>query len=112
MTRNKAKEIRTQKHIGQRIRTLRKSRGENQEELGNVLGVTYQQIQKFEAATNRISAARLALIADHYGVDPEYFYAGAEESARAIVRERQKLQKVMEKAGLKKLKAINVLLRT
>lgn len=49
--------------IGERIRSLRLRRGLSQSELGARLGVSFQQIQKYEAGTNRISASRLLDIA-------------------------------------------------
>ena len=45
--------------VGLRLRTLRKSKGMSQEQLGRSLGITFQQIQKYERGTNRISASML-----------------------------------------------------
>ncbi len=45
--------------VGLRLRTLRKSKGMSQEQLGRALGITFQQIQKYERGTNRISASML-----------------------------------------------------
>lgn len=45
--------------VGLRLRTLRKSKGMSQEQLGKALGITFQQIQKYERGTNRISASML-----------------------------------------------------
>jgi transcriptional regulator with XRE-family HTH domain len=47
------------KHIGARIRESRRALGMTQESLGELLGVTFQQIQKYEKGRNRVSAARL-----------------------------------------------------
>ena len=49
--------------IAKRVRALRLQRGLSQTELGEVLGVTFQQVQKYERGTNRISAGRLYRIA-------------------------------------------------
>ena len=49
----------TDRTVGRRLRTLRLARGLSQSEFGTHLGVTYQQIQKYEAGTNRIAASRL-----------------------------------------------------
>ncbi len=46
----------------------------SQKQLGDLLGVTFQQIQKYEKATNRIGAGRLQQIADIFGVDISFFY--------------------------------------
>ncbi len=45
--------------VGLRLRTVRKSKGMSQEQLGKALGITFQQIQKYERGTNRISASML-----------------------------------------------------
>lgn len=50
--------------VGHNIRTFRRERGLSQAELGNLLGVTLQQIQKYETGLNRVSASRLTQIAE------------------------------------------------
>ena len=54
--------------VGLRLRTLRKSKGMSQEALGKALGITFQQIQKYERGTNRISASMLVKSARTLGV--------------------------------------------
>lgn len=56
--------------VGLRLRTLRKSRSMSQEQLGRALGITFQQIQKYERGTNRISASMLVKSARALGVAP------------------------------------------
>ena len=56
--------------VGLRLRTLRKSRGMSQEQLGRALGITFQQIQKYERGTNRISASMLVKSARALSVAP------------------------------------------
>lgn len=56
--------------IGERVRRARKARGLTQTELGGALGVTFQQIQKYERGVNRISSSALVLIARALGVAP------------------------------------------
>ena len=56
------------KQIGQRVRTQRLMIGMSQEKLGDALGVTFQQIQKYEKGTNRIGSGRLHQIASVLGV--------------------------------------------
>ena len=63
--------------IGQRVRALRLQRGLSQTELGNLISVTFQQVQKYEKGANRISAGRLQRIAEVLGVPAAYFFAGA-----------------------------------
>ena len=54
----------------------RKMLGLSQEKLGDKLGITFQQIQKYEKGTNRISASRLQQVARALSVPVEYFYEG------------------------------------
>jgi transcriptional regulator with XRE-family HTH domain len=68
--------------IAQRVRTLRLQRGMSQTELGNVLDVTFQQVQKYETGANRISAGRLQQIAEVLDVPVTYFYADAQDGER------------------------------
>ena len=56
--------------VGLRLRQLRKSQGMSQEKLGQALGITFQQIQKYERGTNRISASMLVKAARELGVSP------------------------------------------
>lgn len=65
------------RHVGHRVRVRRLLVGVSQEKLGDALGVTFQQIQKYEKGTNRISASRLRQIADMLGVPVSFFYEGA-----------------------------------
>jgi transcriptional regulator with XRE-family HTH domain len=62
------------KLIGTRIRLQRTAIGMSQEKLGDVLGITFQQIQKYEKGTNRVGAARLQAIADALGVPVSFFF--------------------------------------
>ncbi|MFL4971824.1 MAG: helix-turn-helix domain-containing protein [Xanthobacteraceae bacterium] len=66
--------------IAKRVRALRLQRGISQTELGSVLDVTFQQVQKYETGTNRISAGRLQQIAEVLDVPVTYFYAGIENN--------------------------------
>jgi transcriptional regulator with XRE-family HTH domain len=63
--------------IGARVRTRRMLAGMSQGKLGEALGITFQQIQKYEKGTNRISVSRLHQMADVLGVPVGYFYEGA-----------------------------------
>lgn len=65
----------TDVHVGGRIRTRRMFIGMNQEGLAKALGLTFQQVQKYEGGTNRVSASRLSQIADVLGVEVSYFFA-------------------------------------
>jgi len=84
-------------HVGARIRARRLLIGMNQETLADKLGLTFQQVQKYEGGANRVSASRLSRIADILGVDVDYFFLGLDgESGRADAREevaRERLQR-------------------
>lgn len=60
--------------IGDRIKYLRRSFGLSQANLGESLGVTFQQIQKYESGRSRIAADKLQRIAQALNVDVNYFY--------------------------------------
>ena len=64
--------------VAKRVRALRLQRGISQTELGGVLDVTFQQVQKYKTGTNRISAGRLQQIAEVLDVPVTYFYAGVD----------------------------------
>jgi transcriptional regulator with XRE-family HTH domain len=64
------------KEIGTRVRMRRISIGMSQEKLGEMLGLTFQQVQKYEKGMNRISVGRLVDIAKILGVDIHFFFNG------------------------------------
>ncbi|MDB5590725.1 helix-turn-helix transcriptional regulator [Enterovirga sp.] len=65
------------RHVGGRVRMRRMLIGMSQEKLGDALGLTFQQVQKYEKGTNRISASRLQHLAGILGVGIDFFYDGA-----------------------------------
>lgn len=72
--------------VGDRIRQLRKARGITQTELASAIGLTFQQVQKYEKARNRISASKLAQIAKIFKVDvAELFEAPVDKGDQAII---------------------------
>jgi transcriptional regulator with XRE-family HTH domain len=66
------------RHVGSRVRLRRTLIGMSQEKLGEALGITFQQVQKYEKGTNRISASRLQQTATALGVTIDYLYGGAD----------------------------------
>jgi transcriptional regulator with XRE-family HTH domain len=64
------------KHIGERVRLARITAKISQADLGGKLGVSFQQIQKYEKGTNRVSAARIEQITHILGVPMSFFYEG------------------------------------
>ncbi|MDR1551471.1 MAG: helix-turn-helix domain-containing protein [Holosporaceae bacterium] len=63
-------------YIGGRIKSRRSFLGISQDKLGSYLGVTFQQVQKYEKGTNRVSASMLYDVARILSVDVTYFYEG------------------------------------
>lgn len=64
-------------HVGSRVRLRRMMLGMSQEKLGESLGITFQQIQKYEKGTNRIGASRLQHIARVLTVPVSFFFEDA-----------------------------------
>ncbi|WP_421917517.1 helix-turn-helix domain-containing protein [Mesorhizobium sp.] len=64
-------------HVGSRVRLRRNMLGMSQEKLGENLGITFQQIQKYEKGTNRVGASRLQAIASILGVPVAFFFEDA-----------------------------------
>lgn len=63
-------------HVGARIRQRRTILGMSQEKLGDALRLTFQQVQKYERGTNRVSASRLYDLCRVFKVSPDYFFDG------------------------------------
>ncbi len=61
-------------HVGGRVRLRRMLLGMSQEKLGECLGLTFQQVQKYEKGANRIGASRLFELARILGVNIQYFF--------------------------------------
>lgn len=72
-------------HAGKTLRELRRSKNISQEALGKAAGVTFQQIQKYERGSNRMSASRLQQFADVLGVEPAIFFPKTKKIKNAHV---------------------------
>ncbi|QQA44365.1 helix-turn-helix domain-containing protein [Pelagovum pacificum] len=70
-------------HVGKRIRHRRWMNGTTQQQLAESVGIKFQQIQKYETGTNRVSASRLWDIAHALGVGIDFFFDGLEQSDKA-----------------------------
>ncbi len=66
-------------HVGKRVRHRRWMVGMTQQQLASMVGIKFQQIQKYETGMNRISASRLWDIADALGVPVSFFFEGIDE---------------------------------
>lgn len=69
------------RHVGARVRFFRMARGMSQEKLGEHLGLTFQQVQKYEKGRNRIGAGRLVAIAKVFSVEVATFFDGLDVKA-------------------------------
>lgn len=67
-------------HVGARIRLRRTLLGMTQEQLASALGISYQQVQKYETGANRVSAGRLFEIGQRLDIDIGYFFEGLDPS--------------------------------
>jgi len=77
--------------VGKKIYSLRLAKGLSRQQLAKVIGVTHQQLQKYEKGTNRISVGRLALIARALSEKIAYFYdgLGQEDNSPAITQHQR-----------------------
>jgi len=80
------------RHVGARLRERRILLGLTQQELAELIGVTYQQAHKYEKGTNRIAAGRLSVIARALGVEIDYFYDGLTSTPGAVKTTPQQRQ--------------------
>ncbi|NBB14591.1 helix-turn-helix domain-containing protein [Caulobacter sp. SLTY] len=75
-------------HVGRRIRQRRKALNVTQEALADALGLTFQQIQKYERGANRVSASKLYQVAAYLQTPVDYFFDGlADPTAQATAGE-------------------------
>ena len=71
-------------HVGTRVRQRRVLLGMTQTDLAETMGLTFQQVQKYEKGRNRISASRLYGLSQVFNVTVEYFFDGVSPDAGAI----------------------------
>lgn len=69
-------------HVGDRLRRLRSVRRITQQGLGEALGISFQQVQKYEKGTNRLSASKMFEIMQMFGAGADYFFDGLQEEAQ------------------------------
>jgi transcriptional regulator with XRE-family HTH domain len=78
-------------HVGRRIRERRVMLGLTQQQLAEMIGVTYQQAHKYERGINRVSAGRLFEVAHALSAPITYFYEGIEEEGPRQIMPRQRM---------------------
>jgi transcriptional regulator with XRE-family HTH domain len=84
-------------HVGTRIRTRRLLLGMNQERLAHALGLTFQQVQKYEGGSNRVSASRLAQVAEVLGVPVTYFFSDLEVMGDAATTDETNIRAMLRR---------------
>jgi len=106
------------KHVGNKIHSLRLARGLSRQQLSKIIEVTHQQVQKYEKGSNRLSIGRLILIAKALGEVTSYFYQEIDkESDKALVTQHQRMCLEVSR-NFMKIKdpehqiAVNVLIRS
>ena len=68
-------------HVGKRLRRRRRLMGMTQQQLGDLVGIRFQQIQKYECGANRVTAARLFELSNALSIPVQYFYEGLPTNA-------------------------------
>lgn len=97
------KRIITSREIGERIKKRRSELGISQEKMGDALGVTYQQVQRYENGTNRLNVENIQLIADILSLPVSHFFASdkillvAEETMPYLPADESRLLKYFRK---------------
>jgi transcriptional regulator with XRE-family HTH domain len=91
--------------IGRKIRALRLKRGLSQSRLAAGIGLTFQQVQKYEKGTNRVSAGRLQRIADLLNTPVMFFYAGMSARPKRKDERNSSLALLQTKGAMRLLRA-------
>jgi transcriptional regulator with XRE-family HTH domain len=91
VTKRSPKTTKIECHVGRRIRERRTMLGLTQQQLADLIGITYQQAHKYERGINRVSAGRLYEMAKVLGVDVGYFFDGFDETDSESTSERQRM---------------------
>jgi transcriptional regulator with XRE-family HTH domain len=86
---NRANDV--DRHVGGRIRERRVMMGLSQQQMADMIGVTYQQAHKYERGINRISAGRLFEIAQSLGVQVSFFFEGIDGAGAGDLSARQRM---------------------
>jgi transcriptional regulator with XRE-family HTH domain len=87
------------RHVGLRIRMRRKEMGVSQERLADALGITFQQVQKYERGANRVSASKLWEIAAALKTPVAYFYDGLGDQDTVVAQREAAQEFIMSAEG-------------
>ncbi|MEW6615469.1 MAG: helix-turn-helix transcriptional regulator [Thermodesulfobacteriota bacterium] len=92
--------IRDSKYIGMKIKLRREGLNVSQEKLGEMVGVTYQQIQKYEKGINKVNAEMLQKIANSLDVNVDFFFQDRDEKPRKEIKESASLKDIREEPSV------------
>lgn len=95
-------------HVGSRIRLRRRTLGISQEKLADQLGLTFQQVQKYERGHNRVSASKLFQIAQALDTDIGYFFQGAGADGSHVETESERTAFANFLSGAEGLELVNL----
>jgi len=95
-------------HVGRRVKEIRTVRGLTQSNVAEQLGISFQQLQKYETGANRVSASRMFELSKLLGVSPSFFFEGLEgesyESMPAMDMETARIASILSNITNEKLK--------
>ena len=80
--------------VGARVRALRTTHGLSQSEFGKILGVTFQQVQKYEKGDNRLSIAHMLILRDRYGVALDSFVPKIDDATKGASTTAKKAKRI------------------
>jgi transcriptional regulator with XRE-family HTH domain len=97
------KKIKTSKEIGEKIKRRRRELGISQEQLAEILGVTYQQVQRYENGTNKLNVENIQAVSDALSVPVSYFF---EAEKTLMIAEKRSAYSTAESKLLKYFRKI------
>ena len=95
--------------VGARVKNLRLRNRLSQTRLGEQIGVTFQQVQKYENGTNRISASRLAQLANFFVVPVTAFYSEVPANNAKATKAKKPVSSLQDASTVRLVKAFQVL---
>ena len=98
-------------HVGERIEIRRKLLKMTQKDLSKKIGVTFQQLQKYEQGFNRVSASRLWLISQALGTDINVFFEGLQSETFGgddVMQQQKTLELIMAYSKIKNAKVADI----
>ena len=92
--------IKDSKYIGIKMKLRRKELGISQEKLSEMVGVTYQQIQKYEKGINKMNVEMLQKITRSLNVPTDFFFMEADDTVYGLSKDNGRMKEIMEGSSL------------